>query len=221
MAKVGQLQAELKDAQDRLSNAAGSGKSEVLYKAEIDALKRNLEINEAKRHEAEGLLAEEQDLVSTLNRKLDDAVRKAQEASSLRDQLDEMRQVAEKLAKAEATIEKYRKRADEASELRSKLKLLEDENRTLMERSGHVEDEYRRVADSSSLAENFKEELQKLDQARSRLASELETANTRLKNAEDRADKLDELCATQRDQIHTLEVQIRELELGGAWPNAA
>jgi hypothetical protein len=42
LAKVGQLSAELKEAQDKLSNPATSGKSEVIFRAEIDSLKRSL-----------------------------------------------------------------------------------------------------------------------------------------------------------------------------------
>lgn len=160
-------------------------------------------------------MSEEQELVQSLKRKLDDTAKKAQEASSLKDQVDELRQVSDKLAKAEATIEKYRKRGDEANELRQKLKLLEDENRVLQERSGHVEDEYRKVADSSSLAVNFKDELLKLEQAKSRLTSELDSLREQFAVTEERALKLDELCNRQRDQIHALETQVRELELGG------
>ena len=153
-----------------------------------------------------------------MNRRLEDAAKKAQEASSLKDQVDELRQVSDKLAKAEATIEKYRKRGDETTELRQKLKQLEEENRMLAEQSGQVENEYRKVADSSSLAENFKDEMMKLEQAKSRLTSELDSLKTRLRDTEARAEKLDELCNSQRDQIHLLETQLRELELGGQIP---
>ncbi|KAI9023299.1 HOOK protein-domain-containing protein [Hyaloraphidium curvatum] len=218
LAKVGQLQLELKEAQQKLSARTDASKSEVVFRAEIDALKRNLEMNEARRHEAEGLLAEEQEQVQMLNRRLEEAARKAVEATSLKDQVDELRQVSEKLAKAEATIEKYRKRGDETVELRRQIKLLEDENRALVERSGHVEDEYRKVADSTSLAETVREELGALQQAKSRLTADLDAANAKLREAEDRVRKLDDVCAGQLDQIHSLEGQLRELELGGGIP---
>lgn len=42
LTKVGQLQAELKDAHEKLANPAASAKSEVVFKAEMDALKRKL-----------------------------------------------------------------------------------------------------------------------------------------------------------------------------------
>ena len=47
----------------------------------------------------------------------------AKEATSYKDQLDEMRQAAEKLQKSEAIIEKYKKRLEEAGDSKRQTKV--------------------------------------------------------------------------------------------------
>lgn len=122
--------------------------------------------------------------------------------------------VADKLARAEATIEKYKKKSDETSELRRQIRALEDENRMLAERvAGDSATISHGKSDADAADESLREELTELQRTRNRLSADLEAANEKLEEAKDRAEKLQQACATQREQISTLEYRVRELEL--------
>ena len=54
---------------------------------------------------------------------MDETTKKAEEASRLKDQLDEFRHTADKLQKSEAMIDKYKKKLEEVGDLRKQMKV--------------------------------------------------------------------------------------------------
>ncbi len=57
----------------------------------------------------------------------------ADQARQLKDEVDILRETADKVSKYEATIESYKKKMEEQADLKRQLKLLEDKNTSLMQ----------------------------------------------------------------------------------------
>ena len=64
----------------------------------------------------------------------------ANQARSLKDEVDILREAAGRLEKAEATVEGLRKKLEECSELRSQMKALEDKNTEYLHRNMGLEE---------------------------------------------------------------------------------
>lgn len=61
--------------------------------------------------------------INELKRKVDELTTQADEASSLRDQLEEYRHTTEKMSRMENTLEKYKRKMEESSDLKRQIKV--------------------------------------------------------------------------------------------------
>ncbi|XP_022087313.1 protein Hook homolog 3-like isoform X2 [Acanthaster planci] len=86
----------------------------------------------------------------------------AEEARALKDEMDELRHTSDKVAKYESTIETYKKKLEDLSDLKRQVKLLEDKNTMYMENSMELEEELKKASALKSQLENYKRQVHEL-----------------------------------------------------------
>ena len=84
--------------------------------------------------------------VFELQSKQEELQKAADEANHLKDEIDALRETADKAAKYESTIESYKKKMEDLSDLRRQVKILEDKNMEYMESKITYEEETKRAA---------------------------------------------------------------------------
>jgi protein HOOK3 len=83
----------------------------------------NREKSEDRRQETELLMETHLQSINELNKKVDELTVQAEEAASLRDQLEEYKHVTERMHKMESTLEKYKRKMEETSDLKRQIKV--------------------------------------------------------------------------------------------------
>lgn len=136
----------------------------------------------------------------------------ADEVPRLREQLDESRQVEERLNKSENVIEKYKKKLEDSAGLRRQLRQLEDENIVVTAKNSELEVELRKLTASKAVGDNYRSQVEafekKADQhARefAQLAVTLEETQAKLVQTQTERDRL-------RGEVNVTEERIKELE---------
>nr|XP_006824324.1 PREDICTED: protein Hook homolog 3-like [Saccoglossus kowalevskii] len=86
----------------------------------------------------------------------------ADEARTLNDELDILRHTSDKVSKYEATIESYKKKLEELSDLKRQLKLLEEKNTVYMQTNIDLEDELKKSGSYRSQVDMYKRQLHEL-----------------------------------------------------------
>lgn len=105
------------------STASTSEDLERRYRAEMDRLQSELHSTANAFAETEAAHSNTQSQLEQVSHQLEETQAKAQEAEKLKDQVDELRHASDKLIKAEAVIEKYKKKLEEAGDLRRSVKV--------------------------------------------------------------------------------------------------
>lgn len=92
----------------------------------------------------------------------DELQRKAEEAQHLKDEVDILRETADRVGQYEATIANYKKKLDEASDMRRQLKLLEDKNLELVQQNLQLEDDVKKSGTWRPQLEQYKKQVAEL-----------------------------------------------------------
>lgn len=220
--------------------SAGAGEPEAVVKEELQRLRGDLGRTEEELAEAEGTVDKQTKIIEDLNRRVDELAGKADEAARLKDRVDELRHEADRLRKAESVAEKYRKKLDDAADLRRQnkvrsaplrlrsmtdalLQALEEQNSELLDKHSALEDEYHKVAAFKPLMEQYKTRVADLEAQSSQhqrdgdaVRLELERTREKLAAAADERDRATGEVALLEDRVKELEVSPRKTDGAGA-----
>ncbi|KAJ3289904.1 hypothetical protein HK104_007134 [Borealophlyctis nickersoniae] len=211
----GDLRSRLQDMEQSVSHLSEAGKIDFILRTEIDNLKSDLSKSENKRLDAEAMVEKQNGVIAELTRKVEDAAKKAEETSRLKDQLDEFRHMADKLQKSEAIIDKYKKKLEEVGDLRKQMKSLEEQNQQQAERNSQLEEEYRKVSSFKPLMDTYKEQIGELESKNSSLQVENSTLQFQLNDARTKIERYESERRVDHETIQTLEDRIKDMELQG------
>ncbi|TPX54803.1 hypothetical protein PhCBS80983_g05745 [Powellomyces hirtus] len=206
------LEKRMKDMESTLSHLSEAGQVDFILRTEIDNLKATLLKTENRRTELELQVEKNNDTIADLNRKLEDAFRKGEEAERLKDALDEFRHMADKLQKSEAIIDKYKKRFEEVGDLRRQLKVAEEQNSHHAARNAQLEEEFRKIASIKPLVDTLKEQLSTLETKNSSLQVENSTLEFQLTETRTKLERYDLEKRADNEHIQNLEDQLRDME---------
>ncbi|KAG0182026.1 hypothetical protein DFQ29_006144 [Apophysomyces sp. BC1021] len=209
------LKSRLRDMDEAINQASSTGKTDYVMRTEIDHLKQDLERSEDKRQETEAILENHVSTNNELKKKVEELTVKADEASVLRDQLEEYKHTTERMQRMESTLEKYRRKMEETTDLRRQIKALEDQNTSLLERSHQVEDEYRKVLAFKTLMDSYKDQVQQLELGNRELLKEKNKLEEEMRGMAETCAYLENDRDRNVEQVQLLEEHIKELELGG------
>ncbi|KAI3630730.1 hypothetical protein MIR68_012165 [Amoeboaphelidium protococcarum] len=153
------LQLDVDQLQEQLQNATAKQKSKeqqdnnsnltVVYKVEVEKLKKQLDQVEQQRIELQDQVRQQQDITSELSKKLEAANKQVQGTQSLRDQVEEQQHTILRLQKSELALENLKKKMDDAQQTKKKLQELEQSNVVLASRYDQLEQEYIKAAGKS------------------------------------------------------------------------
>ncbi|KAM0787021.1 hypothetical protein ACM66B_006288 [Microbotryomycetes sp. NB124-2] len=200
------------DKQAQEAKSARSDKPDVVHKAELERVKATLSKTEEQLTEVEQTAADQQKLVEELSRKVEELTPRAEEATRLKDQLDEHKHASERLKKTEHVVEKYKKKLEEAGDLRRQIKSLETENAELVDKYALLEEEHSKLAAETPQITVFQSQIDKLQAKLSTATRESEQLRHDLGLALSREEELKKQCERDTETIASLEERTRELE---------
>ncbi|KAJ2786404.1 hypothetical protein GGI15_001537 [Coemansia interrupta] len=210
-----ELKTRMDDLEKSMARADRSGRSDFLLRTEIENLKHDLAKADMRCQDAERVNREQAAGLTEMTRRLADAADAQDEVVRLRDQLQEHRHAAERLAKSEHVIEKYKKKLEESTDLRRQVRALEEQLAVAHDRARQAEDEYRRVAQRRPAADSARDEYAQLEARHADAATELAQALDRLRASEQERDRLRSDAQRDQELIASLEESLREMEFTG------
>ncbi|XP_037548144.1 protein Hook homolog 3 [Nematolebias whitei] len=128
----------------------------------------------------------------------------ADEAQSLKDEMDVLRHSSDKVSKLEGTVEHYKKKLEDMGLLRRQIKLLEEKNTVLMQTNVGLEEELRKANATKGQLETYKRqvvELQNRLSEESKKADKMEFEYKRVKEKVDSLQKEKDRMRTERDSL--------------------
>ncbi|KAJ1933402.1 hypothetical protein FBU59_006040, partial [Linderina macrospora] len=158
-----ELKMRMEDLEHSIAMADKSGRADFLLRAEIDNLKHDLEKAELRAQESENIMKDQQSAITDMTRKLADRDAANDEAVRLRDQLQEYKHAAERLAKSEHVIEKYKKKLEESADLRRQVRTLEEQYAKAQDRTRQIEDEFHKISSRRPVMDDVRDGYQQLE----------------------------------------------------------
>uniref|UniRef100_A0A667X0G2 Protein Hook homolog 3 n=1 Tax=Myripristis murdjan TaxID=586833 RepID=A0A667X0G2_9TELE len=128
----------------------------------------------------------------------------ADEAQSLKDEMDVLRHSSDKVSKLEGMVEYYKKKLEDLGVLRRQVKLLEEKNTMYMQNTVTLEEELRKANATKGQVETYKRqvvELQNRLSEESKKADKMEFEYKRLKEKVDSLQKEKDRMRTERDSL--------------------
>ncbi|XP_062902784.1 protein Hook homolog 3 isoform X3 [Mobula hypostoma] len=128
----------------------------------------------------------------------------AEEAQTLKDEMDVLRHSSDKVGKLEGMVESYKKKLEDLGDLRRQVKLLEEKNTMYMQNTVSLEEELRKANAARAQLETYKRqvvELQSRLSEESKKADKMEFEYKRLKEKVDTLQKEKERLRTERDSL--------------------
>ncbi|XP_072351590.1 protein Hook homolog 3 isoform X2 [Scyliorhinus torazame] len=128
----------------------------------------------------------------------------AEEAQSLKDEMDVLRHSSDKVSKLEGMVESYKKKLEDLGDLRRQVKLLEEKNTMYMQNTVSLEEELRKANAARAQLETYKRqvvELQNRLSEESKKADKMEFEYKRLKEKVDTLQKEKDRLRTERDSL--------------------
>ncbi|XP_048874733.1 protein Hook homolog 3 isoform X2 [Brienomyrus brachyistius] len=128
----------------------------------------------------------------------------ADEAQSLKDEIDILRHSSDKVSKLEGIVDSYKKKLEDLGDLRRQVKLLEEKNTMYMQNTVSLEEELRKANSVRGQLETYKRqmvELQNRLSEESKKADKMEFEYKRLKEKVDSLQKEKDRLRTERDSL--------------------
>ncbi|XP_023664056.2 protein Hook homolog 3 isoform X2 [Paramormyrops kingsleyae] len=128
----------------------------------------------------------------------------ADEAQSLKDEIDILRHSSDKVSKLEGIVDSYKKKLEDLGDLRRQVKLLEEKNTMYMQNTVSLEEELRKANSVRGQLETYKRqmvELQNRLSEESKKADKMEFEYKRLKEKVDSLLKEKDRLRTERDSL--------------------
>uniref|UniRef100_A0A8C5GZJ0 Hook microtubule tethering protein 3 n=1 Tax=Gouania willdenowi TaxID=441366 RepID=A0A8C5GZJ0_GOUWI len=138
----------------------------------------------------------------------------ADEAQSLKDEMDVLRHSSDKVSKLEGIVEHYKKKLEDIGLLRRQNKLVEEKNTALMQTNVGLEEELRKANAAKGQLETYKRqvvELQNRLSEESKKADKNEFEYKRVKEKVDALQKEKDVCCRMRTERDSLKETIEEL----------
>lgn len=136
----------------------------------------------------------------------------AEEAQSLKDEMDVLRHSSDKVSKLEAQVEVYKKKLEDLGDLRRQVKLLEEKNTSYMQNTVTLEEDLRKANAARGQLETYKRqvvELQNKLSEESKKADKMEFEYKRVKEKVDSLQKEKDRLRTERDSLNETIEELR------------
>ncbi|XP_066532427.1 protein Hook homolog 1 [Hoplias malabaricus] len=147
-----------------------------------------------------------------LQHRNDELTSLAEESRSLKDELDILRSCSDRAVKLEASVETYRKKLEDLSDLRRQVKVLEEKNMTYMHNTVSLEEELRKANAARAQLETYKRQVQELHRKLSDETRRADNLVFEMKKFEERHEALmkeKERIIIERDSLKETNEELR------------
>lgn len=214
------LQAESRSLKEKLllcdsvdvSTTAITGKKLLLLQSQMEQLQEeNYRLENSRddvRVRSEILERE----VVELQQRNEDLTSLAQEAQSLKDEMDILRHSSDRVNQLESLVETYKKKLEDLGDLRRQVRLLEERNTVYMQRTCELEEELRRANAVRNQLDTYKRQAHELHTKHSAEAMKAEKWQFEYKNLHDKYDALlkeKERLISERDTLRETNDELR------------
>lgn len=207
------MSAELENLQSQVKGKVLDADSNSGADFQIKDLRRQLEKAQEDVYKIEKEKDEFSVKVEELEKTLDESATReaelqalADQARQLKDEVDILRETADKVEKYEASIESYKKKMEEQADLRKQLKLLETKNTSLMQSNIDLEEDIKKAGNWRPQLEKYKKQVTDLQEkvdAETKRADKSEFESKRI------LEKL-EAISVERDRLQTERDDLKE-----------
>lgn len=195
--------------------AVDNGRTEAGFKAEIDRLQKELSRTESIIADSEKTASKQRGEIESLTRRLDELSAKAIQAEHLKDQLDEHKHASDKVKKMENTVEKYKKKLEDAAAARRMVRALEDENLALLEKHTALEEELQQASMQKPLVFSYKSTISELEEKIGKLNQENDDLRNQVKEKTERLEAAEGELSAEKEAVTLLEERLQEVEQVG------
>ncbi|XP_033982919.1 protein Hook homolog 2-like isoform X2 [Trematomus bernacchii] len=214
------LQAESRSLKEKLllcdsvdvSTTAITGKKLLLLQSQMEQLQEeNYRLENSRddvRVRSEILERE----VVDLQQRNEDLTSLAQEAQSLKDEMDILRHSSDRVNQLESLVETYKRKLEDLGDLRRQVRLLEERNTVYMQRTCELEEELRRANAVRNQLDSYKRQAHELHTKHSAEAMKAEKWQFEYKNLHDKYDALlkeKERLISERDTLRETNDELR------------
>ena len=154
----------------------------------------------------------EKDLME-LRLKNEDLQRKAKYARALKDELDIMRHVSDKVEKYEQLIEIYKNKLEEMLDLKRQIKVCEDKNTQLMKSKLELEEEVKRSSTLKAQMDSYKKQILDLHSDLAQQSHRADKAEFDLKRVSEKCDILSQEKSKLNLELSRLKLEMRETKV--------
>uniref|UniRef100_A0A671PFT8 Protein Hook homolog 1 n=1 Tax=Sinocyclocheilus anshuiensis TaxID=1608454 RepID=A0A671PFT8_9TELE len=147
-----------------------------------------------------------------LQHRNDELTSLAEESRSLKDELDILRSCSDRAVKLEASVETYRKKLEDLSDLRRQVKVLEEKNMTYMHNTVSLEEELRKANAARTQLETYKRQGQELHRKLSDESRRADNLAFEMKKFQEKYDALlkeKERISIERDTLREINEELR------------
>ncbi|KAK5856744.1 hypothetical protein PBY51_008319 [Eleginops maclovinus] len=214
------LQAETRSLKERLllcdtvddSTTAITGKKLLLLQSQMEQLQEENYRLENSRDDVRvrsDILERE---VTDLQQRNEELTSLAQEAQSLKDEMDILRHSSDRVNQLESLVETYKRKLEDLGDLRRQVRLLEERNNVYMQRTCELEEELRRANAVRNQLDTYKRQAHELHTKHSAEAIKAEKWQFEYKNLHDKYDALlkeKERLISERDTLRETNDDLR------------
>uniref|UniRef100_A0A673WCP6 Hook microtubule tethering protein 2 n=1 Tax=Salmo trutta TaxID=8032 RepID=A0A673WCP6_SALTR len=150
--------------------------------------------------------------VLDLTHRNDELTSLAQEAQTLKDEMDILRHSSDRVSRLEALVETYKRKLEDLGDLRRQVRLLEERNTVYMQRTCELEEELRRANSVRTQLDTYKRQVHELHTKHSSEALKAEKWQFEYKNLQDKYDALlkeKEHLISERDTLRETNDELR------------
>ncbi|KAK2864807.1 hypothetical protein Q7C36_003961 [Tachysurus vachellii] len=213
------LQTEVQMLKERLSHCEPqdasttiTGKKLLLLQSQIEQLQDENYRLENSRDDlrVRGDILERE--LATVQHRNEELTRLAQEAQSLKDEMDILRHSSDRVSRLEALVETYKRKLEDLGDLRRQVRLLEEKNTVYMQRTCELEEELRRANAGRTQLDSYKRQVHELHTKHSSEAVKAERWQFEYKNLLDKYEALlkeKERLISERDTLRETNEELR------------
>ncbi|XP_063726997.1 protein Hook homolog 3-like isoform X3 [Symsagittifera roscoffensis] len=186
-----------------------AGLSSVKYKKlqeQYDELTHENYRLEAMKDDLRGRCEEQEQEIQEMQEKMSEMSELAKHARQYKDEVDELRSEITKTAKLESQVDTLKKKLEEMGDMKRQLKVLEEKNLSYMQNNFQLEEETRKLATLRQQVENYRLQMQKLEQ---QLMHESKRADRAHFDLDKKAEKM-EMMETEMEKLRVEKQQLRE-----------
>ncbi|KAK7167042.1 hypothetical protein R3I94_001445 [Phoxinus phoxinus] len=213
------LQLEVQSLRERLTHCEPSDVSSTITNKKLLLLQSQMEQLQEENYRLESGRDDQRVRADVLQREVTDLQLRneeltslAQEAQSLKDEMDILRHSSDRVSRLEAMVDTYKRKLEDLGDLRRQVRLLEERNHVYMQRTCELEEEQRRANTIRSQLDSYKRQAHEMSAKHSTEAMKAEKWQFEYKNLNDKYETLlkeREKLISERDTLRDTADELR------------